>query len=68
MRASITADPTRGPGYGIIEVRGAGHMPDPVFVIYRSDGKSLSGGGWQESESALRPTPGRTTAGTCGLP
>ncbi|WP_165064263.1 sel1 repeat family protein [Desulfovibrio sp. ZJ200] len=55
MRATLTADPMRGPGYGLIEVQGAGHMPNPVFVIYRSDGKSLSGGGWQESESTLRP-------------
>lgn len=55
MRATLTADPARGPGYGIIEMRGIGHLSDPVFVIYRSDGKSLSGGGWQESESTLRP-------------
>lgn len=67
MRASITADPTRGPGYGIIEVRGAGHMPDPVFVIYRSDGKSLSGGGWQESESALRPDAWENDGGNLRL-
>lgn len=55
MRATLTANPTHGPGYGLIEVSGVGHMSDPVFVIYRSDGKSLSGGGWQESESTLRP-------------
>lgn len=54
MRATLRADPKRGPGYGIIEVQGAGNMPDPVFAIYRSDGKSLCGGGWQESESTLR--------------
>lgn len=67
MRATLTADPKRGPGYGLIEVRGAGHMPDPVFVIYRSDGKSLSGGGWQESESALRPDAWENEGGNLRL-
>lgn len=56
MRATITADPSRGPGYGIIEIHDAGNVIDPVFVLRRgSDGKTLSGGGWQESESALTP-------------
>ena len=56
MRASIAVDPVRGPGYGIIEFEGAGEMSSPVFVLQRaSDGKCLSSGGWQESESAVTP-------------
>ena len=56
MRATITADPSRGPGYGIIEIHDAGNVIDPVFVLRRgSDGKTLSGGGWQESEGVLTP-------------
>lgn len=56
MRATITADPSRGPGYGIIEIHDAGKVIDPVFVLRRgSDGKILSSGGWQESEKALTP-------------
>ena len=56
MRASIAVDPVRGPGYGIIEFDGAGEVSSPVFVLQRaSDGKCLSSGGWQESESAVTP-------------
>ncbi|EGW52781.1 hypothetical protein HMPREF1022_00259 [Desulfovibrio sp. 6_1_46AFAA] len=56
MRATITADPSRGPGYGIIEIRDAGNVFAPAFVLRRgSDGKTLSSGGWQESETALTP-------------
>lgn len=57
MRASITADPSRGPGYGIIQIHDAGAVAgEPLFVLQRaSDGKSLSSGGWQESESSLAP-------------
>ena len=56
MRATITADPSRGPGYGIIEIHDAGNVSAPAFVLRRgSDGKTLSSGGWQESETALTP-------------
>ena len=56
MRATITADPSRGPGYGIIEIHDAGNVFAPAFVLRRgSDGKTLSSGGWQESETALTP-------------
>lgn len=56
MRASIAVDPVRGPGYGIIEFEGAGDVSSPVFVLQRaSDGKCLSSGGWQESETAVAP-------------
>ena len=56
MRATITADPSRGPGYGIIEIHDAGNVFAPAFVLRRgSDGKPLSSGGWQESETALTP-------------
>lgn len=56
MRASIAVDPVRGPGYGIIEFEGAGDVSSPVFVLQRaSDGKCLSSGGWQESETAVTP-------------
>lgn len=56
MRATITADPSRGPGYGIIEIHDAGNVSAPTFVLLRgSDGKTLSSGGWQESETALTP-------------
>ncbi len=56
MRASITVDPARGPGYGIIEIEGAGDTLAPAFTLRRaSDGKCLSSGGWQESETAVNP-------------
>lgn len=56
MRATITADPSRGPGYGIIEIHDTGNVSAPAFVLRRgSDGKTLSNGGWQESETALTP-------------
>lgn len=56
MRASIAADPERGPGYGIIEIEGAGDILSPSFTLQRaSDGKCLSSGGWQESETAISP-------------
>ena len=56
MRATITADPSRGPGYGIIEIHDTGNVSAPAFVLRRgSDGKTLSSGGWQESETALTP-------------
>ena len=57
MRATITADPSRGPGYGIIEIHDAGKCNRPLLLRLRrgSDGKTLSSGGWQESETALTP-------------
>lgn len=68
MRATITADPSRGPGHGIIEIHDAGNVTEPVFVLRRgSDGKTLSGGGWQESESALKPDAWHNDGGSLRL-
>lgn len=55
MQASISTDSRRGPGYGSIEVRGIEYPGDAAFFVLQraSDGKYLSGAGWQESESPL---------------
>ncbi|MDD4700858.1 MAG: sel1 repeat family protein [Desulfovibrio sp.] len=56
MRATIAVDPSRGPGYGIIEIEGVGAISSTSFVLQRgSDGKSLSSAGWQESETTVTP-------------
>ncbi len=56
MRATLTCDPAKGPGFGIIDISGAAAAGEPSFVLHRaSDGLSLSPNGWQEAEAALRP-------------
>jgi len=56
MRASISADSGRGPGYGIIEFFEADAPAEPMFTMQRaSDAKYLGPGGWQESETPLAP-------------
>ncbi len=68
MRASIAVDPERGPGYGIIEIEGAGETLSPSFTLQRaSDGKCLSSGGWQESETAVSPQSWDTDNGNLRL-
>ncbi len=62
MRATIAVDPSRGPGYGIIEIEGVGGISSPAFVLQRaSDGKCLSSGGWQESETTVTPNDWNAT-------
>lgn len=69
MHASISADSRRGPGYGSIEVRGIEYPGDAAFFVLQraSDGKYLSGAGWQESESPLPQDMCEKEAGGCRL-
>lgn len=68
MRATIAVDPSRGPGYGIIEIEGVGGISSPAFVLQRaSDGKCLSSGGWQESETAITPNDWSATDSSASL-
>ena len=68
MRATIAVDPSRGPGYGIIEIEGAGSITSPAFVLQRaSDGKCLSSGGWQESETTVTPIDWSAADGNASL-
>ena len=56
MRASISADPGRGPGNGSIEIFDVGDTGEPGCTLLRaSDGKCLGPRGWQESETLLTP-------------
>ena len=56
MRATITADAGRGPGYATIVVAEAPESAGPEFLLRRaSDQKSLTTSGWQENETRLSP-------------
>ena len=56
MRATLHSDPSKGPGFGIIDISGAEATQEPAFLLHRaSDGLSLSPNGWQEAETVLRP-------------
>lgn len=56
MRARLVPDPHRGPGYAILELHDADQPDSPVFLLRRaSDGAWLSGTGWRQTETALRP-------------
>ena len=56
MRATLVPDPRHGPGYSLLEVRGALPLDAPVFLLRRaSDGAWLSGSGWQGAETSLTP-------------
>lgn len=56
MRATLHSDPSKGPGFGIIDISGVEATREPSFLLHRaSDGLSLSPNGWQEAETALRP-------------
>lgn len=56
MRALLVPDPHRGPGYAVLELHDAAPPDPPVFFLRRaSDGAWLSGTGWGQAETALRP-------------
>ncbi len=54
MRAVLSVDAPRGPGYGVVTVYDAGELAEPVFVLWRmSDNTSLAEGGWREGSQTL---------------
>jgi len=57
MQAHLQSDPSRGAGYGIIDLEGfAGQDVDVLFALRRaSDHKYLGSGGWLEAEQRLAP-------------
>lgn len=56
MSALLKPDPSRGPGFGIMEVPGVAPSVAPTFALYRaSDGQCLSPNGWQNTEFFLQP-------------
>ena len=68
MRASISADSGRGPGYGIIEFYEVDAPAEPTFTMQRaSDSKYLGPGGWQESEMPLAPSAWDNDGGSLRL-
>lgn len=68
MRAILHTDPSRGPGFGIIEIPGGAADGQPTFLLHRaSDGLSLSPGGWQEAETELTPEDWDDDGGTLRL-
>ena len=57
MQAQLRHDPTRGAGYGIIDLEASERQEtDILFALRRAtDGKYLGAGGWLEAEQRLAP-------------
>lgn len=56
MRAVLSADPSGGAGYGILQIFDIGNVDITSIIIRRlSDGKTLASDGWRKGEYDIQP-------------